>query len=289
MYQIHTVDVQHIHLWYPTFIKLWTLSVCEYSYQCFHNMDHFYFMDILYPSAEAERERQEGTEAEWSRHYRQYCRNTTPSVRTFCHCLLTKSHIWSLSNTAQKKPQNKTLEHAHVDAFSFSLAKLHSSLYLHRCFEYRTLHKDTHMFARDVLAWHKQNSHLLPFCVPPPLITHTHTDTQMEIWPLWRCFPQCSYTVSNGGDVVEQETLPGLRVYGVVKQDVMAREQPASELRDEMKYIREVSADRDRKRWHKHARSHDREKKIQVSNSLHFRTRVQGTLSRLKSIKTPPI
>ncbi|XP_060767416.1 myocardial zonula adherens protein isoform X2 [Neoarius graeffei] len=50
---------------------------------------------------------------------------------------------------------------------------------------------------------------------------------------------KCSYTVSNG-DVVERETLPGLRVYGVVKQDVMAREQPASELRDEMKYIREM-------------------------------------------------
>ncbi|XP_053472956.1 myocardial zonula adherens protein isoform X1 [Ictalurus furcatus] len=48
-----------------------------------------------------------------------------------------------------------------------------------------------------------------------------------------------SYSVSNGG-VAERGTLPGLRVYGVVKQEVMAREQPANDLRDEMRYIREV-------------------------------------------------
>ncbi|XP_026793392.1 myocardial zonula adherens protein isoform X2 [Pangasianodon hypophthalmus] len=48
-----------------------------------------------------------------------------------------------------------------------------------------------------------------------------------------------SYSVSNG-DVAERETLPGLRVYGVVPQEAMAREQPVNELRDEMRYIREV-------------------------------------------------
>ncbi|KAF4091074.1 hypothetical protein AMELA_G00033040 [Ameiurus melas] len=48
-----------------------------------------------------------------------------------------------------------------------------------------------------------------------------------------------SYSVSNGG-VAERETLPGLRVYGVVQQEVMAREQPANDLRVEMRYIREV-------------------------------------------------
>ncbi|MCI4393163.1 hypothetical protein PGIGA_G00154310 [Pangasianodon gigas] len=48
-----------------------------------------------------------------------------------------------------------------------------------------------------------------------------------------------SYSVSNG-DVAERETLPGLWVYGVVPQEAMAREQPVNELRDEMRYIREV-------------------------------------------------
>ncbi|KAK3510138.1 hypothetical protein QTP70_026732 [Hemibagrus guttatus] len=48
-----------------------------------------------------------------------------------------------------------------------------------------------------------------------------------------------SYSVSNG-DVDVRETLPGLRVFGVVQQEVMARELPASELRDNMRYIREV-------------------------------------------------
>ncbi|XP_046696547.1 myocardial zonula adherens protein isoform X2 [Silurus meridionalis] len=48
-----------------------------------------------------------------------------------------------------------------------------------------------------------------------------------------------SYSVSNG-DVAERETLPGLRVYGVVHQEVMAHERPASDFRDEMRYIREV-------------------------------------------------
>ncbi|XP_058237927.1 myocardial zonula adherens protein isoform X2 [Hemibagrus wyckioides] len=48
-----------------------------------------------------------------------------------------------------------------------------------------------------------------------------------------------SYSVSNG-DVAERETLPGLRVFGVVQQEVMARELPTSELRDDMRYIREV-------------------------------------------------
>lgn len=47
----------------------------------------------------------------------------------------------------------------------------------------------------------------------------------------------------SNGDVAERETLPGLRVYGMVQQEVMAREQPASDMRDEMRYIREVSAD----------------------------------------------
>lgn len=72
--------------------------------------------------------------------------------------------------------------------------------------------------------------------------------------------------MSNGG-VAERETLPGLRVYGVVKQEVMAREQPANDLRDEMRYIREVSADRDSERGHKHVKSHGREKRpsVQVS------------------------
>ncbi|XP_026992917.1 myocardial zonula adherens protein isoform X1 [Tachysurus fulvidraco] len=48
-----------------------------------------------------------------------------------------------------------------------------------------------------------------------------------------------SYSVSNG-DVTERETLPGLRVFGVVQQEAMAGELPASELRDDMRYIREV-------------------------------------------------
>lgn len=63
----------------------------------------------------------------------------------------------------------------------------------------------------------------------------------MEIWPLSRCPPQHSYSVNNG-DVAERETLPGLRVYGVVQQEVMARELPANKLKDDMRYIREVSA-----------------------------------------------
>lgn len=68
--------------------------------------------------------------------------------------------------------------------------------------------------------------------------------------------------MSNGG-VAERETLPGLRVYGVVKQEVMAREQPANDLRDEMRYIREVSADRDSERGHKHGR--EKRPSVQVS------------------------
>lgn len=101
-----------------------------------------------------------------------YCRNTTPSVTTFCHCPLTKSHIWSLSNTAQK---NKTFLRVRIWTLSpYPLAKLHSSFYLHRCLEYvHTAQGHAHICTRDVLTWHKQNSHLLPFCYTPP---HTHTD-----------------------------------------------------------------------------------------------------------------
>ncbi|TSK20039.1 Myocardial zonula adherens protein [Bagarius yarrelli] len=47
------------------------------------------------------------------------------------------------------------------------------------------------------------------------------------------------YSVSNG-DVAEQETLPGVRVYGGVLQEVMAHELPTSELRHDMRYLREV-------------------------------------------------
>lgn len=84
----------------------------------------------------------------------------------------------------------------------------------------------------------------------------------MEIWPLWRCLPQHSYSVSNG-DVAERETLPGLRVYGMVQQEVMARERPASELRDEMKYIKEVSASWEKEKGHEHVRSHDGQNSVQ--------------------------
>ncbi|XP_062846002.1 myocardial zonula adherens protein isoform X2 [Trichomycterus rosablanca] len=55
-----------------------------------------------------------------------------------------------------------------------------------------------------------------------------------------------SCSVSNGG-VAERETLPGLRVYGVVQhsgdqqqQEVMAREWPGNHLKEEMRYIKEV-------------------------------------------------
>lgn len=78
------------------------------------------------------------------------------------------------SATLHRKTKHPSMS---MGAFPLSLAKLHSSLYLHRCLEYvHTAQGHTNICTRDVLTWHKQKSHL---SVNPP--THIHTHIQMEI------------------------------------------------------------------------------------------------------------
>lgn len=128
-------------------------------------------IDILSLSAEAQTERETAALRQGALNTIYFiARNTTPSVRTFCHCLFTKSHIWSLSNTVHEKQNIPACACRH---FLLLTSQTTQFLIFTQVFRACAHHTKTHTYLHT---WHKQNSHLHPFC-------QAHTYIQMEIWP----------------------------------------------------------------------------------------------------------